>query len=102
MFVVGSSLFLIIFLISYFSFLRWSSSLFKKYVWDSPSGSVDKNPPVNAEDVGWIPGWGTKIPHAVWQLSPQAATTEPCTSQERSPHEDPLCQQLRPDAAKNK
>ena len=24
-----------------------------------PGGSVVKNPPANAGDVGWIPGWGT-------------------------------------------
>ena len=36
-----------------------------------------KNPPANAGDVGSIPGWGTKIPHAVEQLSPWATTTEP-------------------------
>ena len=31
----------------------------------------------NAEGLGLIPGWGTKIPHAVGQLSLLAATTEP-------------------------
>ena len=35
-----------------------------------------KNPPANAGDVGSIPGWGTKIPHAVEQLSLRATTTE--------------------------
>ena len=35
-----------------------------------------KNPSVNAGDVGWVPFGGTKIPHAVWRLSPQAAATE--------------------------
>ena len=29
-----------------------------------PCGPVVKNPPSNAGDVGSIPGWGTKIPHA--------------------------------------
>ena len=33
-----------------------------------------KNLPSNAGDVGSIPGRGTKIPHAVGQLSPCAAT----------------------------
>ena len=28
-------------------------------------GPVVKNPPSNAGDVGWIPGWGTKIPCAM-------------------------------------
>ena len=30
---------------------------------------VDKNPPSSAGDVGSIPRWGTKIPHATEQLS---------------------------------
>ena len=28
-----------------------------------------KNPPFNAWDIGSIPGQGTKIPRATWQLS---------------------------------
>ena len=44
---------------------------------DFPGGPVVKNPPFNAGDVGLIPGQGTKIPHAVRQLSPHAASTEP-------------------------
>ena len=36
-----------------------------------------KNPPANAGDMGSIPGQGTKIPHAVEQLSLCATTTEP-------------------------
>ena len=35
-----------------------------------------KNPPFNAGDVGSIPSQGTKIPHAMGQLSPHTATTE--------------------------
>ena len=35
-----------------------------------------KNLPSNAGDVGSIPGGGTKIPHAMGQLSPRATTTE--------------------------
>ena len=31
----------------------------------------------NAGYTGLIPGRGTKVPHAVDQLSPRAATTEP-------------------------
>ena len=45
--------------------------------WDFPRGPVVKNPSCNAGDTGSIPGWGTKIPHAVGQLSPRATTTEP-------------------------
>ena len=36
-----------------------------------PSGPVVKNTPCNAEDVGLIPGPGTKIPHSAKQLSLQ-------------------------------
>ena len=76
--------------------------------WDLPGGPVVKNPPSNAGDVGSIPGRGTKIPHAVGQLSPCAATTEPAHSRASAPQlEKPACckersrvPQLRPDAAK--
>ena len=37
-------------------------------------GPVGMNLPSNAEDVGSIPGQGTKIPHTVGQLSLCAAT----------------------------
>ena len=43
---------------------------------DFSDGPVVKNPPCNAGDAGLIPGQGTKIPHAVGQLSPHATTTE--------------------------
>ena len=43
---------------------------------DFPGGPVVKNLPSNAGDSGSIPGGGTKIPHAVGQLSPCATTTE--------------------------
>ena len=35
-----------------------------------------KHLPCNAKDVGSIPGWGNKIPHATDQLSLHAATTD--------------------------
>ena len=38
------------------------------------------NLPCNVGDTGSIPGWGTKIPHAmehVSKLSPRVTTTEP-------------------------
>ena len=44
---------------------------------DFPSGPVIKNPPSNTGDMGSIPGQRTKIPHAMGQLSPRTATTEP-------------------------
>ena len=36
-----------------------------------------KNLPLNVGDMGLIPGWGTKIPHATGQLNLCAAITEP-------------------------
>ena len=44
---------------------------------DCPGDPVDKNLPCNAGDVSSIPGQGTKIPHAMEQLSLLATTTEP-------------------------
>ena len=41
-----------------------------------PGGLVVKSLPANAGDMGSIPGPGTKIPHAVGQLSPHATTRE--------------------------
>ena len=38
------------------------------HLWDFPGGSVVKNLPSNAGDMGLIPGQGTKIPYAVRQL----------------------------------
>ena len=60
---------------------------------------LKKNPPSNAGNVSSIPGQGTKIPHAVEQLSPQVATTgvgtllNPCyTTREFLHHpKDPVC-----------
>ena len=47
----------------------------KKKTGDSLGGSVVKKPPSNAGDVGFIPGWGIKIPYAVGQ--PSLNTLEP-------------------------
>ena len=41
---------------------------------DFPDVSVVKNLPSNAGNEGLIPGWGTKIPLAMGQLSPHATT----------------------------
>ena len=41
---------------------------------DFPGGPAVKNPPSHAGDSCLIPGWGTKTPHALEQLSPHAAT----------------------------
>ena len=51
---------------------------------DFPGGPVVKNPPSNAGDVGSIPGRGTKIPHAVGQLSPRTKSTELARLNERA------------------
>ena len=66
-----------------------------------------KNLPCNAGDVGSIPNQGTKIPHAVEQLSPRATITEPrclspCATTRESvyPKERLRMTQLRPKAAK--
>ena len=78
-----------------------------------------KNLFCNAGDVGSIPGQGTKIPHAMGQLSPCATTREPTcpgarapqletrkpAQLERHPHaatKRARGPQLRPEAAKNK
>jgi len=37
---------------------------------DFPGGSVVKNPPANAGNMGSIPGSGTKIPHALGATKP--------------------------------
>ena len=41
---------------------------------DFPGGPVVKNPS-NAGDAGSIPGQGTKMPHAMGQLSPRTTAT---------------------------
>ena len=58
---------------------------------DFPGGPVVKNPPSNAGDAGSIPGRGTKIPHATWQLRPCATTTELV----RHTREKPTCHNER-------
>ena len=50
---------------------------------DFAGGPVVKNLPSNAGDVGSIPGLGTKIPHAVRQLSPSTQMKMEC-SQEKN------------------
>ena len=52
-------------------FQKLTEIYFKKQcgTWDFPGGPVVKTPPSNAGEVGSIPGRGTKIPHAVGQLS---------------------------------
>ena len=49
-----------------------------------------KNPSCNTEDTSSIPGWGTKIPHGMWQLSLRTATTEPMSSGARVPQLESL------------
>ena len=49
----------------------------KQQTWGFPGGPGVKNLPWNAGDLGSIPGWGTRIPHAEEHLSLRAATAEP-------------------------
>ena len=51
--------------------------MYKELLWDFPGGPVVKNLPSNAGNTGLIPGWGTKIPRAMGQLSRHAITKEP-------------------------
>ena len=54
----------------------------KNVSWDFPGGTVDKNPPANAGDMGLIAGMGRSYmprsnqAHAAQQLSPHVVTTE--------------------------
>ena len=70
---------------------------------DFPGGPVVKNLPTNAGEVGSIPGQGTKIPHAMEQLSLSVATTELFDWREKSMHrKERFCMpQLRSDMVKN-
>ena len=62
-----------------------------------------KNLPCNAGDSGSIPGWGTNIPHATGQLSPQTAATEPTCSGAHAPRlEKAQAPRQRPRAKKKK
>ena len=45
-------------------------------MWDFSGAPVIKNLPLNAGDLGSIPGQGTKIPHALEQLSPHGQQLE--------------------------
>ena len=51
---------------------------------DFPGDPEVKNPPCNMGDASSAPGWGTKIPHAMEQLSLCAGTTD--SPQLDSPH----------------
>ena len=51
---------------------------------DISGGPVVKKMPCKAWDVGLIPGWGTKIPHATEQLSPYVITRESVQCNERA------------------
>ena len=42
-----------------------------------PGGPVVKKPPPNAQDMGSVPFWGTKIPRAAGQLRPPPSALEP-------------------------
>ena len=69
-----------------------------------PRSPVVKNPPCNAGDVSSHPAQGTKIPHAVEQLSLGTTAREPTRINKRSYmiQRRSHVPQLRPDAAKLK
>ena len=68
-------------------FYSLSQQLKRKPSGDSLGGSVVENLPYNEGNMGSIPGWGTKIPHARKQLlSPCPKTTDP-----RDTAREPLC-----------
>ena len=87
-----------------------------KSILDCPGGSLVKNPPANAGNMGSIPSPGMKIPRAMGQLSLRTTTTEPASGRACVPHvekspkweartpqlEKAHLQQRRPAAAKNK
>jgi len=49
---------------------------------------VVKNSASSAGDTGLLPGWGTKIPHALEQLAHLQATTEPVHFRARAPQQE--------------
>ena len=53
----------------------WLSPL-KLLFWDFPGSPAVKNWPSSAGDLGSIPAWGTKIPHAPGQVKPCTTTTD--------------------------
>ena len=61
---------------------EWGFTRQKTEERDFPGGPVVKNLPSNAGDAGWIPGWGTKIPHARGQLSHTLQLVEPMSCNE--------------------
>ena len=63
---------------------------------DFLGGPAIKNLPSNTGDMCSIPVQGTKIPHAVGQLSLWAATSESIY------HEEPACHNENPAQSKNK
>ena len=74
-------------------------SLLKALSWDFPGSPVVKNLPLKAGDAGLIPGPGTKILHALEQLSlctklesPSARTKDSvwCSQVPRCCNEDPM------------
>ena len=65
-----------------------------------------KNPPSNVGDVGSIPGWGAKIPHAMGQLSPMPQLESPLALEsmlhKRFPATEPVQRRTDPVLQKKK
>ena len=55
----------------------WKASQLKRNSENFAGAPVVGNLPSYAGDVGLIPGWGTKIPHALGQLSTRATVKSP-------------------------
>ena len=62
------------------------------YIWGFLGGSVVKNPPANAGDMGWIPDLGRS--HIMEQLSPCARITEPVLQSWGAAITEPMCGSL--------
>ena len=48
------------------------------HLWDFPGGPVAKISPSNTGGAGSIPGWGAKIPHALWLKKPEHKQWKSC------------------------
>ena len=65
-----------------------------RYDWGFPGGPLVKNPPWNAEGMGSIFGWETKIPYALWRGQKKKKKT----AQEKELIEKPSSLKTEPEA----
>ena len=71
--------------INLFISLYLGLSILQSAIRDIPGGWAVKNLPCSADDIGSIPGWVTKVSHAVEQPSPWATATGPTHSGTQGP-----------------